>query len=90
MAAKILNFLITYDIQNGVAHVDAFDEDYSAALAAYEAAEEGARDDSNIEVVLLGSDSEDTIRRTHSSYFEMADTHVNRMVEAALAEAGLS
>lgn len=90
MVAKILNFLITYDIKNGVAHVDAFDEDYDGALAAYEAAEAETRDDSNIEIVLLGSDSEDTIRRTHSSYFEMTDTHVNRIVEAALAEAGLS
>lgn len=89
MSPKILNFLLTYDIECGVARVEAFGEDKDRALVAYQDAEHAARDDSNIEVILLGSDSEDTIRHTHSSYFDMADSHVNRLVEAALVEAGL-
>ena len=55
-----------------MAHVDAFDQDYEAALDAYSAAEEVHREDANVEVVLLGSDSIATLERTHSSYFELA------------------
>jgi hypothetical protein len=65
----IRHFLITYDIGREVAHVDEYGEDYDAALAAYDEIEERYRHDPQIEVVLLGADSLETIRKTHSSYF---------------------
>jgi hypothetical protein len=89
-SAHIKHFLVIYDIRNGLAHVDSFDRDYDAALAAYSEAEEAHRNDSNVEVVLLGSDSIDTLERTHSSYFELAEKHVDRLVGKDLAELGLS
>jgi hypothetical protein len=89
-SVHINHFLVIYDIRNGVAHVDAFDRDYDAALAAYAEAEEAHRDDGNVEVVLLGSDSIETLERTHSSYFELAEKHVDRLVAKELAELGLS
>jgi hypothetical protein len=87
--AQINHFLVVYDIPNGLAHVDSFERDYDAALAAYSAAEEKYRSDGNVEVVLLGSDSIETLARTHSSYFELAEHHVDRLVARDLAELGL-
>jgi hypothetical protein len=86
---EILSFLITYDIKHELAHVDEFGTDHAAALAAYADAEQRFRDDSNVEVVLLGSDSLETIHRTHSSYFELADRHVDRVIGRELAKLGL-
>lgn len=88
--SQINHFLVIYDIRNGLAHVDQFGRDYDAALAAYADAEELHRRDENVEVVLLGSDSIETLERTHSSYFELAEKHVDRLVERDLAELGLS
>jgi hypothetical protein len=86
---QINHFLVIYDIPNGMAHVDAFGEDYGAAIAAYAEAEQEHRDDRNVEVVLLGSDSVETLERTHASYFELAEKHVDRFVARELAELGL-
>lgn len=86
---EIKHFLVIYDIANGLAHVDAFGDDYDAALAAYAEAEEAHRRDDRVEVVLLGSDSLETLERTHSSYFELAEKHVDRFVARELAELGL-
>jgi hypothetical protein len=87
---QINHFLVIYDIRNGLAHVDRFEKNYDDALAAYAEAEEAHRNDSNVEVVLLGSDSIETLERTHSSYFELAERHVDRLIGRDLAELGLS
>lgn len=84
----IKHFLVIYDIDGGIAHVDDFDDDYDAALLAYAAAEAKYRGDENVEVVLLGSDSKETLERTHSSYFELAENHIDRIIARELAEAG--
>lgn len=89
-ASEIKHFLIVYDIPNGVAHVEAFGTEYKAALEAYASAEQRYREDEDIEVVLLGSDARETLERTHSSYFELSDRHVDRMVAKELAELGLN
>jgi hypothetical protein len=85
----IKHFLVIYDIPKGVARIEAFDTDYAAALSAYEKAEEEHRDNPDVEVVLLGSDSRATIERTHSSYFDLSETHIDRLVARDLAELGL-
>ena len=66
----IKHFLIKYDINAGRADVQDFGEDYDAAMDAYEQIEQETRNDSNVDVVLLSADSLETIKRTHSSYFE--------------------
>jgi hypothetical protein len=89
MNPKIQHFLVIYDIPHGLAHVEPFGLEYDRALAAYAEAEQRHRNDDNVEVVLLGSDSEETLERTHSSYFELAEKHVDRQVARDLAEIGL-
>ena len=64
-------------------------EDYDAAVAACEEAEREHRDDANIEVVLFGSDSAETLERTHASYFELREKHIDQVVARELAELGL-
>lgn len=86
---QIKHFLVVYDIANGLAHVDSFERDSAAALAAYGETEQQYRKDDNVEVVLLGSDSRETLERTHSSYFELAENHIDRVIARDLAELGL-
>jgi hypothetical protein len=86
---KIKHFLIVYDIRAGRADVCEFGTHYDAALHAYDAAEEAHRDDPDHEVVLLGSDSLETLQKTHSSYFDLGDRHVNDVIRRELAELGL-
>jgi hypothetical protein len=87
--ADINHFLVVYDIPRGRAEVLPFAGDYEAALAAYNNAEAEHRDDPNVEVVLLGSDSIGTLERTHSSYFELSEKHIDQVVARELAELGL-
>lgn len=83
--SQIKHFLLVYNIPAGKADVHPFGHDYAAALAAYSTAEEQYRDNSDVEVVLLGSDSVETLERTHSSYFDLAHKHINDLVARELA-----
>jgi hypothetical protein len=87
---SVLHFLVIYDIRAAKAELVPFGTDYEAALDAYDKTEAKHRDDVNTEVVLLGSDSVETIERTHSSYFELSERHIDRIVAHELAELGLS
>ena len=89
MSAAIQHFLVVYDIPNGKADICPFGSDYDGALAAYEAAEATHRSDDNVEVVLLGSDSAETLHRTHSSYFALSEKHIDQIVARELATLGL-
>lgn len=86
---SVLHFLVIYDIRAAKADLVQFGTDYEAALDAYNRAEEDHRDDPNTEVVLLGSDSVETLERTHSSYFELSERHIDQIVARELAELGL-
>jgi hypothetical protein len=66
----IQHFLVVYDIAAGQADVQPFGTDYDAAQAAYAEYEQQTRGDLNLDVVLLSADSLETVKRTHSSYFE--------------------
>lgn len=85
----ILHFLLVYDILGARAEVTPFGTDDAAALEAYNSTEAAYREDPNTEVVLLGSDSVETLERTHSSYFELSERHVDQVVARELAELGL-
>lgn len=65
------HFLIVYDHRGGHMKrpVDRF-EDPSKATDAYEVAERDFADEPQIEVVLIGSDSLETVKRTHANYFD--------------------
>jgi hypothetical protein len=47
--------------------------DTGAAIAAYVACEKAHRDNRDIQVVLIGSDSIETIQQTHGHYFGTVD-----------------
>lgn len=62
---------IVFDHSAGrLIHTDEFGEDAERALAAYACTEAEYGDWKNIEVVLIGSDSFDTVKRTHANYFD--------------------
>ena len=69
-AKSLVHFLLVY---NGpgrkLERCERF-EDVAAGLEAYARAEDEFRGRQDIEVVLLGSDSIETLKRTHGHYFE--------------------
>ncbi|HEV2790065.1 MAG TPA: hypothetical protein VGV69_02040 [Solirubrobacterales bacterium] len=67
---EIEHFLVIYDPAGSDVAVEPFGSDYDAAQTAYAKAEQesGARGD-DLDIVLLSADSLDTIKQTHSSYF---------------------
>lgn len=79
-------FLVMYDTNVGEAEVREFD-DHEAAIGAYEEMEREARGRRNLDIVLLGADSLDTIKRTHSSYFETTQRGFERFFADALMAA---
>lgn len=70
------HFLIIYDLfENKTVSVDEFGGDSRRATAAYAAAEDEYRDrgqSERFEIVLVGADSLETIKVTHSRYFDEA------------------
>jgi hypothetical protein len=68
------HFLLLYDVKRQTL-IDAHDlgTDGEAAADAYADAEREHRDEQGIEIVLIGADSLDTIRQTHSHYFDDAE-----------------
>jgi hypothetical protein len=68
---ELSQFLIVFDHQQSALHqeVTVF-ADAADALRAYDAAERRFAKQEHIEVVLIGSDSLDTVRRTHANYFD--------------------
>lgn len=72
--ADTQHFLIVYDIPAGKAKVRDFGTDYEAALEAYAEIEGEMRERDDLDIVLVGADSLETVKRTHSSYFATAET----------------
>ena len=77
---KTIDFLIAFDhdTRNQIS-LEEF-RDTRKALEAYAALEEQYRSNPRVEVVLLGSDSIDTIKVTHSNYFEDAFEALNKFL----------
>lgn len=72
--AEIRHFLVVYDLAAGKARVESFGTDYDRALEAYAKAEQDIENRETFDIVLLGADSIETIKRTHSSYFHTEET----------------
>lgn len=67
---KTIDFLITFDHDaRKLISLQEF-RNTARALKAYSEREEQYRNNSRVEVVLLGADSIDAIKVTHSNYFE--------------------
>jgi hypothetical protein len=67
----LIHFLLVYDLdrQALVGDPQEFSSPSEAAVA-YAELEQQHRHDSNLEIVLIGADSLDTIRSTHGNYFD--------------------
>jgi hypothetical protein len=65
---ELSQFLIVFNHERGALHQDVtVFADPAEALRAYDAAERHFAQRTHIEVVLIGSDSLDTVRRTHAT-----------------------
>lgn len=68
---RIQHFLIVFNHQRGeIADLREFGYDSDAAVAAYSAKEHELRDSRDMEIVLIGSDSLETVKLTHANYFD--------------------
>lgn len=81
--APIRHFLLVFDHASAqlVADVEEFDTDARAATRRYEEVEAMYRDQASVDVVLVGSDSIETVRMTHSNYFTEAVSVERRLAE---------
>lgn len=71
MTERIQHFLLVFDHQQGtLIETQEFGEDADAAVTAYAAKEAEYGDRKLVEIVLVGSDSIDTVRLTHANYFD--------------------
>jgi len=70
MGDVIQHFLLVFDrVESRLVQERSFGTDTDAAVAAYSATEREFCDDPRFEVVLIGSDSIETVRVTHANYF---------------------
>lgn len=82
--SKVMHFLLVFDHdKRALIDTIVFDDGDDVALAAYAEYEERYQDTPRVEVVLIGSDSLDTVRMTHANYFAGADTSVSRHLSLA-------
>jgi hypothetical protein len=66
----IQHFLLVFDHQKGeLIHEETFGTDGQRALVAYQVMEMEHRHDRHIDIVLIGSDSIETVRLTHANYY---------------------
>jgi hypothetical protein len=70
---KLVHFLLVYDLRERRLAVKEFDDPVEATEA-YGLAEAQHLGDSDTEIVLIGSDSIDTVKKTHGHYFNERDT----------------
>lgn len=75
MSHVVNHFLLVYDHNKGkLLEVLEFAGDSAAALKRYEDLEAEHRGDPKMDIVLVGSDSLDTIKITHRNYFDEGRT----------------
>ena len=68
--SKLVHFLLVFDHDRGELLTTEEFHDGDEAIAAYAAMESVHKDHGRLEVVLIGSDSIETIRQTHANYFD--------------------
>jgi hypothetical protein len=86
MTKGIKHFLIVFDHAEGkLIELDEFGEDSDAAVEAYAAKEKELRDRELVEIVLIGSDSLDTVKLTHANYFD-GTASVSKYLKALIPE----
>ncbi|HCG02023.1 MAG TPA: hypothetical protein DEV93_15950 [Chloroflexi bacterium] len=73
MTKGIRHFLIVFDHAVGeLRELQEFGEDSEQAVHAYAEKERELQGEKTVEIVLIGSDSLETVKLTHANYFEEA------------------
>ena len=67
---KLLHFLLVFDHKAGELIEQTQFEDGEQAVAAYSAKEAEYQGQDLVEIVLIGSDSIETVKLTHANYFD--------------------
>ena len=67
---RMIHFLLVYDRRRQVLDSQEAFDDADRANAAYQELEQRYRSSPDMEIVLVGADSIETIYRTHGHYFE--------------------
>jgi hypothetical protein len=67
---RLVHYLLVFDHDAGELIDEKYFEDADEAVAKYSEVEKCYEDRKRIEVVLIGSDSLETIKRTHANYFD--------------------
>jgi hypothetical protein len=71
VSQPIKHFLIVFDHERGrLEQLVEFDTDSEKAVAAYSEKERELQGRKLVEIVLIGSDSLDTVKLTHANYFD--------------------
>lgn len=71
MTQAINHFLLVFDHSEGrLLDLVSFGEDSDRALSAYADREVEYRNRKHVEIVLIGSDSLETVKLTHANYFD--------------------
>lgn len=83
---EIRHFLVIYDVRAAKATVTEFD-DYATALSAYESIEKENLGRDDLDIVLLGADSLETVEKTHSSYFSTTEGGFEQLLGDLLTNA---
>ena len=80
-------FLLVYDRKRDfLAEQRDFGADMDAAVDAFRVAELRYQDQPEMDIVLIGSDSIETIKRTHSTYFKGFSSQVLEDIRAPLEQ----
>jgi hypothetical protein len=67
------HFLLIYDVKSSTLRDQREFDDAASATAAYELAERAHLRDDHVQIVLVASDSLDTVKVTHGNFFERTD-----------------
>lgn len=83
----IQHFLLVFDHgRDQLIQTIEFGGDSSAATSRYSELERQYRDNGAIDIVLVGSDSIETVKVTHANYFDgMSKSKVNKVLHDALS-----
>lgn len=85
----IKNFLLVYNRRGGTLEVQKdFGSNADAAVAEYQRLEREHRSDGNFDIVLVGSDSIESVMVTHSNYFRKGSQDLESYLRGVLEESG--
>lgn len=78
-------YLLVYELETSSLDVTDYGRNVAAAAAEYDRRERQYRDRPEIEVVLVGADSLETVKKTHSHYFGVSTQSLLTGLESNLA-----